>query len=259
MSKYTTELRYICETKAGLMGSVGDNDIEQVIANSRAEIFNFDYPLFSDEYKARLESKILSHFYTREIGCETYGLWHLKLRNKMQEIMPYYNKLYESELLEHSPLEDTNYYEDEIGNLNTSSNTIGRKSVNDIGQSRMTGSVTDAGTHTDTTTDRFHDTPQGQITDLSQSQYLTNVRQINNSGSDGNTRTYNTQNDTSDSNVADTSVSNAGNTQNSLTKHVYGKRNQESYNKLLKDYRANFLNIDLKVIGELEELFIQLW
>ena len=267
MSKYTTELRYICETKAGLRESVGDNDVEQVIRNSREQIFNFEYPIVNTEYKERLECKILSHFYTREIGCETYGLWHLKLRIKMQEIMPYYNRLYESELLEHSPLEDTDYYEDEIGNLNSSGrssdNTIGHKGDNKIGQSTMTGTVTDAGTHADTTVDRFHDTPQGAITDLSTSQYLTNVRQINNNGTDGNTKTYNTQNNISDSETHDTTVSNAKEnsltTQNAVTKHIHGKRNQESYNKLLKDYRANLLNIDMKVIGELEELFIQLW
>lgn len=315
MSKYTTELRYICETKAGLNASVGDNDVEEVIASARTEIFNFDYPIFSNEYKEPLESKILSHFYTREIGCETYGLWHLRLRNKMNEIMPYYNKLYESELFDYEPLDDTNYYEDEAGSLNTSGtssdNTTGNVSestegsksgtnsgqnnmtgtVTDTGtkseQSNMTGTVTDAGTHADTTVDRFHDTPQGAIADLSDSQYLTNVRQINNNGTDGNTKTYDTQNDISgtDSNTktyntqnntsgtdsettevertTETSVvsqkANSQSTQNVLTKHVHGKRSGVSYNKLLKEYRANLLNIDMKVIGELEELFIQLW
>lgn len=251
MSKYTTELRYICETKAGLTSSVGDNDIEDVIASARSEIFNFDYPIFSSEYKAPLECKILSHFYTREIGSETYGLWHLRLRNKMQEIMPYYNKLYESELLQYEPLQDTDYYEDEVGNISSN----GQSADNRIGQNRMTGSVTDAGNHGDVTVDRFHDTPQGAITDLTESQYLTNVRQINNSGTDGNTRTYNTQNDNSASATKSTNM----NTQNLVTKHIHGKRNQESFNKLLKDYRANLLNIDMKIIGELEELFIQLW
>ena len=283
MSKYTTDLRYICETKAGLNASVGDNDVEDVIASARTEIFNFDYPIFSNEYKEPLESKILSHFYTREIGCETYGLWHLRLRNKMNEIMPYYNKLYESELFEYEPLDDTNYYEDEAGSLNTSGtssdNTTGNvsessegsKSGTNSGQSNMTGTVTDAGTHADTTVDRFHDTPQGAISDLSESQYLTNVRQINNNGTDGNTKTYNTQNNTSGTDsettefdkTTESSVvsqkANSQSTQNVITKHVHGKRSGISYNKLLKEYRANLLNIDMKVIGELEELFIQLW
>ena len=283
MSKYTTELRYICETKSGLSESVGDNDVDDIIAGARTEIFNFDYPIFDDEYKEPLESKILSHFYTREIGSETYGLWHLRLKNKMREIMPYYNKLYESELLQYNPLDDTNYYEEETGNLSTSGtssdntsgnvteNTEGSKTGTTSGQSDMDGTITDAGTHADTTVDRFHDTPQGAITDLSQSQYLTNVRQINNNGTDGNTKTYDTQNTTSGTNSESTEVDrttdssvvtereNSQTTQNVVTKHMHGKRGMVSYNKLLKEYRANLLNIDMRVIGELEELFIQLW
>ena len=58
MSEYTTELRFICEEKAGLMKSVGENDVDRVISQSRREIFNFDYPIFSDEYKETLENKL---------------------------------------------------------------------------------------------------------------------------------------------------------------------------------------------------------
>lgn len=42
----------------------------------------------------------------REIGTETYGLWHLYLDTTLNEIMPYYNKLYETELLKFNPLYD---------------------------------------------------------------------------------------------------------------------------------------------------------
>ena len=99
MSKYTSEVRYICEVNAGLEESVGYNDVDTVIANSRAKIFNFDYPIFDDSYKSTLESKIIEHFYFREICCETFGLWKFMLQRKMREIMPYYNQLYKSELL----------------------------------------------------------------------------------------------------------------------------------------------------------------
>ena len=106
MSQYTTELRYICESLAGLEHSVGYSDIDEVIDNSYDKIFDFNYPIFDENYRPLLEKKILKHFYTREIGQETYGLWKLKLNTKMNEIMPYYNKLYNSELLEFNPLYD---------------------------------------------------------------------------------------------------------------------------------------------------------
>ena len=88
MSKYTTEVRYICEMYAGLEESVGFADVGKVITDSRDKIFDFQYPIFDENYRAALESKILLHYYTQEIGLETVGLWKLKLQAKMNEIMP---------------------------------------------------------------------------------------------------------------------------------------------------------------------------
>ena len=96
MSKYTTQLRYICEHFAGLEHSVGYKDIEQVIENSWQQIFDFDFPIFDETYRKPLCVKILKHFYTREIGEEVYSLWKLRLNDRLNVIMPYYNKLDEA-------------------------------------------------------------------------------------------------------------------------------------------------------------------
>lgn len=104
MSHYTTEVRYICETTAGLTESQGFNSIDSILDNCTDSIFDFDYPIFDEEYRFPLNKKILRHFYTREIGEETVGLWKLRLQQTLNEIMPYYNKLYESELLDLNPL-----------------------------------------------------------------------------------------------------------------------------------------------------------
>ena len=108
MSSDTTEVRFICEELSGFNESKGYADVEEIISLARPKIFDFNYPIFDENYKSVLETKILKHFYTREIGLETYGLWKLKLNTRMNEIMPYYNKLYSSELLEFNPLYSTN-------------------------------------------------------------------------------------------------------------------------------------------------------
>ena len=107
MSKYTTEVRFICEQQAGMSESKGYFDIDEIIDKARPKIFDFPYPIFSDSYKPTLEKKILMHYYTREISEETYSLWKLRLRSKLNEIMPYYNQLYNSELIKFNPLWDT--------------------------------------------------------------------------------------------------------------------------------------------------------
>ena len=109
MSKYTTELRYICEEAAGvnnheeMYNNPGYNDTSQIIETARTKLFDFDYPIFDVNYKATLETKIIKHYYFREIGAESYGMFKMWLDRRMNEIMPYYNQLYQSELLKFNP------------------------------------------------------------------------------------------------------------------------------------------------------------
>ena len=107
MSNYTTQLRFICESYAGEVVSQPQSEIDDIIAASREKVFNFEYPIFDPAYKETLESKILSHYYTEEIGSETVGLWKHQLKNKMREIMPYYNQMYLSEKIKFDPLINT--------------------------------------------------------------------------------------------------------------------------------------------------------
>lgn len=107
MSNYTTELRFICESYAGRKTSAPQSDIDDIIDLARPDIFNFDYPIFDENYKPELEHKIISHYYTEEIGAETVGLWKHQLKNKMREIMPFYNQMYMSEKIKFDPLINT--------------------------------------------------------------------------------------------------------------------------------------------------------
>lgn len=66
-----------------------------------------NYPIFNENYRERLNNKILDHYRFREIGLETPTLFKFYLNRKLNEIMPYYNQLYMSELLEFDPI--TNY------------------------------------------------------------------------------------------------------------------------------------------------------
>ena len=104
MSKYTTEVRFICEEAAGLDESVGYNDVNRIVETAYPKIFDSSLVFYNEETKSRLLPKILIHYYQREIGFETVGLWKLKLNQKMREILPYYNQLYASEDLEYNPL-----------------------------------------------------------------------------------------------------------------------------------------------------------
>lgn len=109
MAKYTTEIRSICEHYAGLTESTGFEDVDDIIEKARNKIFQ-NYPIFNENHRAELEHKILKHYYMREIGFETVGLFKLFLNERMAEIMPYYNKLYESETFEFDPFKNVDVW-----------------------------------------------------------------------------------------------------------------------------------------------------
>lgn len=279
MSKYTTELRYICETEAGLSESVGYSKIKDVIAKAIPKIFDFDFPIFDENYRNVLETKILKHYYTREIGLETYGLWKLKLDTKLNEIMPFYNQLYKSALLEFNPLYEVDYSKtgnrDSSGTRDNTENnnesydesTDTNESHDDSTTNSNDGTLT-KGTTT-TITNYFSDTPQGAISNVIDGTYLTNAT-YNVSGNTGSDNTSNSgsvdyESSSKSKNEKDgtrkgskTSNSNLTDTESYL-ESVRGKMSSKSYSALLMEYRETFINIDMMLIGELSDLFLGLW
>ena len=239
MSNYTTEVRYICEAKAGLTESKGQNDVNSIIASSLSSIFNFSFPIFDEAYRSVLETKILKHYYTREIAFESVGLWQLKLDTRLNEIMPYYNQLYNSELLEFNPFYDVDYTFTHEGERN------------DTGHSTddYDSSVSSTGTGSSNAWDKFSDTPQGAVSGIQNDTYLTNARNATNSNSYSDSKTQ------SDDRTNDTRF-------NSLDEYVntmVGKMGTTSYSELLNKFRDTFLNIDMMVIEELQDLFFNLY
>lgn len=291
MSKYTTEVRYICEVSAGLVESADYMKVEDVIKKALPIVFDFSFPIFDENYRSVLETKILKHFYTREIGLETVGLWKLKLDTKLNEIMPYFNQLYKSQLYAFNPFYDVDLTRkhriDGSGTKDTDTATNTQTehniTVDESGNSTVTGSDssnsenanTRANTKTDAFSERYSDTPQGALTDLRADKYLTNATlrddnvndNTNESGTDKtstNTNAENTENKNTETNGNNRTNVN-GNVSSTLTntedylETVQGKNGGNSYSKLLVEYRETFLNIDMMVMNELEDLFMQLW
>lgn len=223
MSLYTTEVRFICETAAGYTESQGASKIEEIISAAIPKIFDFDFPIFDESYRFNLEKKILRHFYLREIGQETVGLWKFYLSQKLNEIMPYYNQLYKSELLSFNPLYDVDLTrEHNITGTNDKSST----------------SSSDASTKQ---VSKYSDTPQGGLQNVEEGTYLTSATVDDNTGSN-----------TNNSNEAIDSTEH-------YLETVQGMNGGASAAKRLMDYRKTFLNIDMQVINDLEPLFFGLW
>lgn len=200
MSKYTTELRFICEMASGLTESGEYNDIEEIVETAAPKIFN-DFPIFDEEYRAVLTKKILMHYYTREICEETVGLWKLRLASRMNEIMPYFNKLYESELLRYNPLMDVDYTEQHTGSgttTGTNSETRDMDSVRANNSTQKEESSLTGGTQESTSTNETNSVTMAQIgsSAINETVANTGTTEVENEG--GSQRDVSTETDSTD-------------------------------------------------------------
>lgn len=275
MSKYTTQIRFIIE-----MNSDEGLPITQRIEQALPAIFNFNYPIWSNEYKRTLEKKILMHYFNKEICCETVGLWKLYLEERLNLIMPYYNEIYKTVAIDYEWLEDIDVVEHYEGNKNivgkikdSSVGTIidsSRGKVTDSGQDTTTSSNNETNTLTGTKTskDLKSDLPQANYQGLD---YGTELHDT--TSTDNNTTTHEaTSNSTIDkNNVTDTTsnsntdTSSSSNTDTTNTtndnfirshKGLNGSRSRQQLNL---EYRQSLINIDKMVIEELKDLFMMIY
>lgn len=338
MSHYTTTVRAICETAAGLSDSVGYTDVETVLNNSWDKIFT-PFDIYDEAHRADLCKKILRHYYMDEIAFETYGLWQLAINTKLIEIMPQYNSLYKASAEIINPLYNKNLTRQYDGtskgsnkdtrtdNLTDTASAITTATGTDMRTDNLTdtngGSLitksdskrTDAlkavtdNTSTSTTTssasnnssnDSFtSDTPQGSLTDVKAGKYMTNASigtstgstsgndkndtksnntvsntgTVSNAGTDtvtdnrtltktGTVKNTSTDNTTSDSTLTKTgTVVNAGSDSrtDAHTETVTGYEGSATYAELLKKYSDEIINIDLMIINDLSDMFMQIW
>lgn len=197
-----------------------------------------DYPIFDENYRNVLNKKILNHYYENEIGFETAPLFRFYLNNKLNEIMPYYNILYEKQLqLLNNIDKNVNLVEDFKGtNTNESTtNTESESTSNSSGTSKNKN--------------LFQDTPQGDLnnTELENQTWATNYTM-------NNTKNENEINDNSSSN----GTANSNGTNNYL-KTIIGNNGGRYNLDILADLQKNLMNIDLLIITELNDLFMGLY
>lgn len=118
MGFYSPTIKQICESYAIQQGK--PSDIDSLIAAGVSGIFDFQYPIYDEEYRSVLNRKIIEHYFDKEIGLDSLAKFKFHLRTKLREIMPYYNQLYLSTLLEFNPLYDTDYKEEHVGSEDVS-------------------------------------------------------------------------------------------------------------------------------------------
>ena len=93
----------------------------EMLVDNNVNIFDFDYPIFREEYRKTFEENFIDYFYTDVIAQETVALFKHRLKIKLKLIIPYYNKLFLTQELEQRILD--NYDVTEVYNRSVVSDT----------------------------------------------------------------------------------------------------------------------------------------
>lgn len=224
------------------------------------ETFGLDsYPIFDESYREVLNSKIVDRYWTQEIGIETLSRFRKFMRSRMNEIMPMYNQLYKSQKLIIDPLNTVSIKTlvNSLSETDEIANSESEATANTESESNSTGNASQ-----DNTTDSSGKTvdmltPQNEL--ARNGDYATGGQQsIAQTKVDGSsTNSENTNQEMSGANTAKTSDvrdSQTKDTRDSETKGYTGNQSE-----MLNLYRSTFLNVDLEIIEELSDLFMQVW
>lgn len=206
---------------------------------------NFDfqldeYPIFDENYRNTLNQNILYHYYENEIGFETAPLFRFYLKQKLNEIMPYYNELYKVQ----KKLIDENLL---LNNVNITENLQGTNTNNTTTNASSQSNSSNSGTSNNK--NLFLDTPQGDEYKgtINDTNYATNVT------FDNNTSSNTIQDTSSNSGTANVSGTNA------YIKTIIGNNGAKFNIDVLNDIKNKLMNIDLLIINELNDLFMQIF
>lgn len=229
MANYTMEVRKVIEFygRDVVESWFKDYDLEdylteeQIASIVNAGIWN----------KNKLAKKIVDHYYMREIGFETPGLFANRVKARMQEIMEDYLPVIYSNSIQFDPLVNVDFTE-------TFQREVESESQNN-GTSNSSSNSSSSGLNVNS------DTPQGQI---SKSEILQGKYASNTSASE------------TGSEVQDTTSTQNNGTANQLenyTKRTKGNSGvSATAQALIKQYRDIIRAVDREIIEELNDMFM---
>ena len=240
MAKYTIELRKVCDYygRETVENWFKDYNINNYLTPTQiAQIEKFK--VWS---KDRLATKIVDHYFMREIGFETPALFKHYAKVKMQEIMERQLPKIYSNFLEYDPLSNVDFTEEYTREIIGT----GKNEGTTEGNSNSNSSNNAGGLNINS------DTPQGQISkeNILNGTYATNTNASETKSSiTDNTTTSSTANSSSESSTTE-----------KFTRHQEGDNGVIITNqRLVKEYREIIVAIDEEIINELNILFMGLY
>jgi hypothetical protein len=289
MASYTMPLREYIE-----MWSQDNEDLptRDVIEAGRPKLFDFDYPLFTPDYKKDFETRFIRNFYFTEIGFETEELFKFHLENWLQINMPFWNNMLKSELITFDPLTNTKVdstanktkdrTQNDIKDGTQHSNTSGTSNtVNDLTSETNVTAGSDTTEGVDESRFNRHlesDTPDSRLTITPNTdgsgtiEYASRITEDKDTDSRNSTKSTDATNDSNTTDHATNDVTASSNSDGTSHETVdstihetdadvsstTGKIGSQSYSQMINEYRGTFLRIEKEIFAEMREKLFML-
>lgn len=249
-------------------------------AAGRTFVFDFNYTLSEEINKEDFEELFIDHFLERRIGFETFNSFKIHLRAKLREILPYYNTLFDA-LADLKIIYNDTYMEtlkDTVQDEFTE--TLDRDGTSETvtdGTKTETGTIGTAGNETHTGTDtvhtqdytKFSDTPQNQLSNVTQNKYMTdytdrdttNTETRNLADSHTQTQTFN-KNYGDDTTVSGSLTDDYRKENARTTSHEYTKNYMKPFANQMENYQKYLetkQSILTLLLNDLEDLFLLIY
>lgn len=235
MSKYTMELRELFTpikynpplyTKEQVEGFFKDYELTDFLTEEQISVIN-ESGIWNKEKLAKM---IVNHYYMREIGQETIGLFVHYAKVTMEELMEEYLPLIYSSAIKYDPLVNVDYTETFTRTANVDN----------------TGTSVSDSTNTGDSIGISSDTPQGRITkqNILAGNYATATTGTETSGQINNV----------------TNTTSGSDSEEEYTKRIKGNSGvSATAQKMVEQYRDNIRAINREIIEKLEPLFMGLY
>lgn len=249
-------------------------DLYSLLKDNNFKLFNFDYDFYTSDpvIKQSFESKFMDRYLFHEIGFETVARFKHYLKQRLNNIAPYYKQLYETEVrskeLDFMLNKDlTETFERLIEGENNSSQVATGKTISSNSSNIDSNNTLNSNTNTNTNTNSSNKESyleQG-LANVDISDSLTGVTANNesltntdNTNAEGITKTTTNDNSNIDNNSS-TSTSNKTSNKE-VTKLVsQGNIGVTSSAELLEKWRRVLINIDNLIIEDCKDLFMQIY
>lgn len=227
--------------------------ISTVITEAAPLFFNFNFPFYDETKRTEFEQNFLRHFYMREIGLETIDYFMLRLEDKLNTIMPYYNKLLLANAKEYDPF--YNEIIDESITRDRTGKTNGTDTVATSASSTTKGTSANTTVSTADDNNQQSDLPQGSLANFNDNSYMSSAGK----GHTESNTTVNSTDETTGTNSGSSNTTRAETSEGNETEKRTANNVRGNQSEMLRMYYEAQRNILDNIYNDCEDLYMGLW